>query len=96
MDSQDIHHPEKVSAIWLNIFVNKMNTAKSSMIDMKPKHAIKLDTIRLDKSEENTEEDLLLENGLYIYCKIPLIRPPYIGLPNIRPPKYVTQLTSRI
>ena len=67
MDSQDNHHPEKVSAILVNIFVNKMNATKSSMIDMKPKHAIKLDTIKLDKSEE--EEDLLLEDGLYITVK---------------------------
>ena len=69
MDTQDIHHPEKVSAILVNIFVNKINTTKSTMIDMKPKHAIKLDTIKLDKSEENTEEDLLLEDGLYITVK---------------------------
>ena len=46
-----------------------MNATKSSMIDMKPKHAIKLDTIKLDKSEENTEEDLFLEDGLYITVK---------------------------
>ena len=69
MDSQDNRHPEKVSAILVNIFINKMNATKSSMIDMKPKHAIKLDTIKLDKSEENTEEDLLLEDGLYITVK---------------------------
>ena len=39
--------------IWvknLNKIVNKMNNAKSSMIDMKPKDAIKLDTFPLDKT----------------------------------------------
>ena len=53
MDVQELNDPEKVSAIWvknLNEIVNKMNNAKSSMIDMKPKDAIKLDTFPLDKT----------------------------------------------
>ena len=52
MDAQELQDPEKVSAIWvknLNKIVNKMNNTVSSMIGMKPKDAIKLDTVRLDK-----------------------------------------------
>ena len=53
MDAQELQDPEKVSTIWvknLNMIVNKMNTAVSSMIGMKPKDAIKLGTIPLDKT----------------------------------------------
>ena len=42
-----------------------MNNTKSSMIDMKPKDAIKLDTVLLDKTYP--EETALTENGLYRY-----------------------------
>ena len=51
MDAQELQDPEKVSTIWvknLNSIVNKMNNTKSSMIDMKPKDEIKLDTVKLD------------------------------------------------
>ena len=58
MDAQELQDPEKVSAIWvksLNKIVKKMNNTVSSMIDMKLKDAIKLDTVLLDKktSERN-------------------------------------------
>ena len=46
-----------------------MNNTKSSMIDMKPKDAIKLDTIPLDKSYP--EETVLPEDGLYRYLHQP-------------------------
>ena len=52
IDAQELQDPEKVSTIWvknLNSIVNKMNSTKSSMINMKPKDAIKLDTVQLDK-----------------------------------------------
>ena len=65
MDVQELQDPEKVSIIWvknLNKTVNKMNNAKSSMIDMKPKDAIKLDTVLLDKT--CPEETVLPEDGL--------------------------------
>ena len=70
MDAQELQDPEKVSTIWvknLNKIVNKMNNTKSSMIDMKPKDAIKLDTVPLDKTYP--EETLLLKDGLskYLY-----------------------------
>ena len=42
-----------------------MNNTKSSMIDMKPKDAIKLDTIPLDNTYP--EEIVLPEDGLYRY-----------------------------
>ena len=52
MDAQELQDPEKVSTIWiknLNKIVKKMNNTISSMIDVKPKDAIKLDTVPLDK-----------------------------------------------
>ena len=53
MDAQELQDPEKVSTIWvknLNKTVNKMNNTVSSMIGMKPKDAIKLDTVPLAKT----------------------------------------------
>ena len=53
MDAQELQEPEKVSTIWvknLDKIVNKMNNTISSMIGMKPKDAIKLDTVPLDKT----------------------------------------------
>ena len=52
MDAQGFQNPEKVSKIWVkNLYkiVNKMNNTVLSMIDMKPKDAIKLDNIPLGK-----------------------------------------------
>ena len=52
MDAQELQDPEKVSTIWvknLNKTVNKINNTVSSMIGMKPKDAIKRDTVPLDK-----------------------------------------------
>ena len=72
MDAQELQDPEKVSTIWvknLNKIVNKMNNKKSLMIDMKPKDAIKLDIVPLDKTYP--EETELLEAGLYRYLYQP-------------------------
>ena len=60
MDSQELQDQENVSTIWvknLNKIVNKMNNTKSS----KPKDAVKLDTVLLDKKypEETIPEDSL-------------------------------------
>ena len=55
MDAHELQDPEKVSTIWvknLNKAVKKMNNTISSMIGMKPKNAIKLDTIPLDKTSK--------------------------------------------
>ena len=53
MDGEELQVPVKVSKIWaktLNKFVSKMNNTVSSVIDMKRKDAIKLDTVLLDKT----------------------------------------------
>ena len=66
MDAQELEDPKKVSAIWVknvNKTVNKMNNTVSSMIDMKPKDAIKLNTIPLDK--KFLKKTMLPEDGLY-------------------------------
>ena len=71
MDTQELQDPEKVSTNWvknLNKTVNKMNT-ESSMIGMRPKNAIKLDTVALDKTYP--EETILPEDGLYRYLYQP-------------------------
>ena len=68
MDAQELQDPEKVSTIWvknLNKTVNKMNNTVSSMICMKPKDAVKPDTIPLDK--KYPEETVLPKDGLYRY-----------------------------
>ena len=53
----------------LNLTVNKMNSTVSSTIGMKPKDAIKLDTVPLDK--KYPEETVLPEDGLYRYLYQP-------------------------
>ena len=65
-DAQELQDPEKVSTIWvknLNKIVNKMNNTESSMTGMKPKDAIKLDTVPLNKAYP--KETVLPEDGLY-------------------------------
>ena len=72
MDVQELQDPENLSTIcvkFLNKIVNKMNNTVSSMIDMKPKDAIKLDTVPLDQIYP--EETVLPENGLYRYLYRP-------------------------
>ena len=68
MDAQELQDPEKVSTIRvknLNKIVNKMNNTLSSMTEMRPKDAIKLGTVLLDK--KYPEETVLPEDGLYRY-----------------------------
>ena len=72
MDAQELQDPENVSTIWvknLKNIVNKMNNTESSMTGMKPKDAIKLDTVSLDKTYP--EETVLPEDGLYRYLYKP-------------------------
>ena len=72
MVAQELQGPKKVSTIWvknLNKTVNKMNNAVSSIIGMKPKYAIKLDTVPLDKTYP--EETVLPNDGLYRYLYQP-------------------------
>ena len=66
MDVQELQDPEKVSTIWiknLNKTVNKLSNTVSSMIGLKPKDVIKLDTVPLDKTY--LKETVLPEDGLY-------------------------------
>ena len=68
MDAQELQNPKKVSKIWvknLDPSVKRLNNTLSSMIGMKPKDAIKLDTIPLDKKYPG--ETVLPEDGLYRY-----------------------------
>ena len=72
MDTQELQDPEKVSTIWvknLNKIVNKMNNTVSSMIGIKPKDAVKLQNIPLDK--KYPEEIVLPEDGWYRYLYQP-------------------------
>ena len=68
MDTQEFQDPKKVSTIWvqnLNKAVNRMDHRVSSMIGMKPKDAIKLDTVPLNKTYP--KETVLPEDALYRY-----------------------------
>ena len=68
LDVKELEDPEKVSTIWIKnmkSIVNKMNNAKSSMIGMKPKDAVKLNTVKLDKNY--AKENVLPEDGFYRY-----------------------------
>ena len=71
-DAQELQDQEKVSTIWVKILnkaMNKINNTVSSIIGMKAKDAIKLDTVPLDK--KYLEETVLPENGLYRYLYQP-------------------------
>ena len=64
MDMQERQDPVKVSTIWvknLNKIMNKMNNTVLSMIVVKPKDAIKLNTIPLGQTYP--EETVLPEGG---------------------------------
>ena len=53
MDAKELPDPNKVSTIYvknLKVTVNKANNTKSSMIGMKPKIVIKIDTVKLNKT----------------------------------------------
>ena len=66
MDAQELQDPEKLSTIWvknLNKIVYKMNNTVSSVIGMKPKDAIELDTIPLGKTYP--EETVLPDDEWY-------------------------------
>ena len=68
MDTQELQDQEKVSTIWvknLNKILNKMNNTISLIVGMKPKDAIKLDTVPLDKTYP--EKTVLPEDALYRY-----------------------------
>ena len=52
MDAQELQNPKNVSTIWVKNVdpaVKRLNNTVLSMIGMKPKDAIKQDTVPLDK-----------------------------------------------
>ena len=66
MDTEELQDLEKVLIIWvknLNKMVKKMNNTKSLIVDTKPKDAVKLDTVPLDKT--HPEETVLPKDVLY-------------------------------
>ena len=66
MDAQELQDSEKASRIWVKKLykvVNKVDNKISLMTDMKPKDAIKLDTVPLEK--KYPEETVLPEDVLY-------------------------------
>ena len=72
IDAQELQDPEKISTIWvknLNKTVNKMYKTVTSMIGMKPKDAIELDTVPLEKTYP--KESVLPEEGMYRYLYQP-------------------------
>ena len=72
MHAEELQDQEKVSTIWvknMNKIVNKMNNTKSLMIGMKPKDAMKLETVPLDK--KYPEVTVLPKDGLYRYLYHP-------------------------
>ena len=72
MDAQELQNPKKVSRICvknLDPAVKRLNNTVLLMIGMKPKDAIKVDTILLDK--KYPEETVLPEDGIYRYLYQP-------------------------
>ena len=72
MDAKELQNPKKVSKIWvknLDTAVKRLNNTVSSMIGMKPKDAIKLDAVPLNKTYP--EETALPKDGLYRYLYQP-------------------------
>ena len=70
MNAQELRDPKKLSAISvknLNSIVTKMKKTKSLMTSMKPKDAIKMNIVKLDKSETYPKEGVLPEYGLHIH-----------------------------
>ena len=72
MDAQELQNPKKVSKIWVknvDAAVKSVNNTVSLVISMKPKDAIKLDTVPRDK--KYPEETVLSVDGLYRYLYWP-------------------------
>ena len=61
---------KNVLANWaknLNSIVNKMNNRKPLLIGMNPKDPIKLDIVKVGKSEEYPKDKVLPKYGIYRY-----------------------------
>ena len=73
-DAQELNDPEKVSLRWVKHLyglVDELNNTETEMIGMKPKDAIKLKEVLLDKQENYPPEEVLPEDGLYRYLLQP-------------------------
>ena len=73
-DAQELNDPEKVSlrsVKHLYGLVDELNDMENKMIGMKPKDAIKLNEVPLVNRESYPEEDVLPEDGLYLYLLQP-------------------------
>ena len=69
-----MNDPEKVSATWVKHLyglVDELNDKETEMIGMKPKDAINLDKVPLDKQETYPPEEVLPEDALYRYLLQP-------------------------
>ena len=69
-----MNDPEKVSATWVKHLyglVDELNNMETEMIGMKPKDAIVLDQVPLVKREAYPPEEVLPEDGLYLYLLQP-------------------------
>ncbi|XP_057302757.1 uncharacterized protein LOC130636923 [Hydractinia symbiolongicarpus] len=65
---------EEASSTWvkhLYTIVKSLNNTKTTMIDIRPNKAIKLDDVPLAKSEKYPDEKPLPEDGLYLYLLQP-------------------------
>ena len=72
IDAEELQDPKKVLKIWVNNVdpsVKRLNNTLSLMIGMKPKDAVKLDTLPLDK--KYPEDTVLPKDGLYRYLYQP-------------------------
>ena len=73
-DAQELNDPEKVSSRWVKHLyglVDKLNNTETEMIGMKPKDAIKLNEVPLVTPESYPPEEVLPEDGLYLYLLQP-------------------------
>ena len=71
---QELNDPEKVSSRWVKHLyglVDELNDMETEMIGMKPKNAIKLKEVPLVVRESYPPEEVLPENGLYLYLLQP-------------------------
>ena len=69
MDAQKLQKTEKASSIWVKNLNKTGDNTESLMIGMKPKDAIKLDFVSLDKTY--LEETIVPKDGLYRYLYQP-------------------------
>ena len=73
-DTQELNDPEKVLSRWVKHLcglVGEFNDTTTEMIGMKPKDAIKLNEVPLVAQESYPPEEVLPEDGLYLYLLQP-------------------------